>query len=75
MHVYLLHLYVSADENYLDILYLYYQDVKTKLYGHARSCLISAQCLIVKFGPWHIQYTVWKETVMVGKFGKSTAKT
>ena len=56
MHVYtLLHLYISADENYLDILYLYYQDVKTKLYRHARSCLMSAQCLIVKFGPLHIQ--------------------
>ena len=35
MHVYmLLHLYVSADENYLDILYLYYQDVKTNMPDH-----------------------------------------
>ena len=49
----LLHLYVSADKNCLDILYLYYQDVKTKLYGHARSCTMS------NFQIWTLAYTVY----------------
>ena len=56
----LLHLYVSADKNSLDILYLYYQDVKTKLYGHARSCTMS-HCQI-----WTLAYTVYS---MEGNFG------
>ena len=56
----LLHLYVSADKNCLDILYLYYQDVKTKWYGHARSCTMS-HCQI-----WTLAYTVY---CMEGNFG------
>ena len=60
----LLHLYVSADKNCLDIFYIYATKMSRQ---NGMDMPDHVQCLIVKFGLWHIQYTVWRETLVTGK--------